>query len=198
MAVTSVGAIYSFVLQQVLHFPLKYVSLIVVGHVLFAILATTVGLQALSERVGARASMALAALLLAVAALVLTLLAPPFLGARGLPVVVVSTATYALGYSLITPNQIFVLTESVPREQVGRFLGLSMTVGAIGRAIGPAIGVYVFVSVGWRGAHYFAAALDLVMALFYGLDARRVPFVPKPQAAGAAGAPAAADSNAMC
>jgi len=70
--------------------------------------------------------------------------------ARELWVLVAARAAQGLGAAVMMALAMAVITDAVPRERVGRAMGLLGTMSAIGTALGPPLGGALVASLGWQ------------------------------------------------
>lgn len=77
------------------------------------------------------------------------------------PLLLVTLMPLAVGLSLATPTLNSLLTQESPAEGFGRVLGISQSVAALARVLGPLVGGFVFSALGVPAPLLLAAALLL-------------------------------------
>lgn len=70
--------------------------------------------------------------------------------APDLPVLIGARVIQALGAAMLQANSVALITEAMPRRQLGRALGVQGTAQALGLALGPMIGGLLLAVAGWR------------------------------------------------
>jgi MFS family permease len=70
--------------------------------------------------------------------------------APSLPVLITARVLQALGAAMIQANSVALITEAVPRPELGRAIGIQGTAQALGLALGPAVGGALLAAGGWR------------------------------------------------
>ena len=70
--------------------------------------------------------------------------------APSLPVLVAARAVQALGGAMLQANSVALITAAVPREKLGRAIGVQATAQALGLAIGPTVGGLLISWLDWR------------------------------------------------
>ncbi|HEV2148642.1 MAG TPA: MFS transporter, partial [Longimicrobiaceae bacterium] len=89
-----------------------------------------------------------------------------------LPLLALALAAFAFGHGTLTPAlSALVSHAATPREQ-GRLLGVSQSLSAAGRVLGPVLGGVVFARMG-IGAPYLAGAGLSLLAVLVLLGSRR-------------------------
>jgi len=69
------------------------------------------------------------------------------------------------GAAMMMAAALALVSETVPREKMGRAMGLLGTTSAVGTAMGPSIGGILISEFGWRSVFFFTVPLG-VLALF--------------------------------
>jgi MFS family permease len=70
--------------------------------------------------------------------------------APSLPVLIAARVLQALGAAMLQANSVALITEAMPRSQLGRAIGIQGTAQALGLAFGPAVGGALLALGGWR------------------------------------------------
>jgi EmrB/QacA subfamily drug resistance transporter len=70
--------------------------------------------------------------------------------APDLPMLVGARAVQAIGAAMLQANSVAIITAAVPREKLGRAIGVQATAQALGLAIGPSVGGVLIAWLGWR------------------------------------------------
>jgi MFS family permease len=70
--------------------------------------------------------------------------------ATSLPVLIAARVLQAVGAAMIQANSVALITEAVPRRQLGQAIGIQGTAQALGLAFGPAVGGVLLAAGGWR------------------------------------------------
>ncbi len=96
-----------------------------------------------------------------------------------------AVAPLAIGLSLATPTLNSLLTRESPTEEYGRVLGLSQSVAALARVLGPLAAGFAFDYIGVPAPFLLAAALLLASSVA-ALSLRQRPLQTSPTAASAA------------
>lgn len=132
----------------------------------------------LADRVGKRALTVAGALAMAAAALGSLLAGSPgaFLTARVL---------HGLGFACCSLSLSTWISELLPRERVASGMGLYGMMTAIGMAVGPAAGVFLYHRAGYACAFALSAALSAGLAFLAWCVRDRGLSLPAPQSAGA-------------
>ncbi|MCP2313741.1 MFS transporter [Kitasatospora paracochleata] len=140
---------------------------------LLAVTTLVVGAGRLGDLIGRR-RLLLGGLLVFTAASALCGLAP------GLGTLVAARAVQGLGAAVMTALTLAFVGDTVPRERIGRAMGLLGTVSAIGTALGPSLGGVLITGFGWRAVFLAAVPLGALTLL---LAHRHLP-ADRPAAAG--------------
>jgi EmrB/QacA subfamily drug resistance transporter len=147
--------------------------------VLAYLLATTtlvVGAGRLGDVVGRR-RLLLIGLALFAAASVLCGVAP------GLWLLIAARAAQGLGAAILMALSLAFVGETVPKDKIGRAMGLLGTTSAIGTALGPSLGGVLIAGLGWRAIFFLNVPLAMIALLLAhrALPAdRRVPAMDGP------------------
>ena len=165
LASTGQVSVNAFTMQQVLGAELGLVSIIILVFIVECGLFTVTLLQPISSRFGPRHSCAIGAVSLAVGSLQTAGLASS--GWRAWPLFGLALTTTAFGTVILGANLFTVFTAILPKGQEGSYIGINSTVGALARAIAPAVGVYLFVYVHWWMPYVCGAAISAAMAVLY-------------------------------
>ncbi len=80
----------------------------------------------------------------------------------------------ALGNGLTQPSTSAFISRRAPADRQGGTLGANQSVASLARTFGPALGGWLYTSVGGR-APYVAASIGMVVALALAMELRRVP-----------------------
>ncbi|MFF3019067.1 MFS transporter [Streptomyces sp. NPDC057939] len=140
---------------------------------LLALTTLIVGAGRLGDLVGRR-RLLLGGILLFTAASLLCAAAPT------LGLLIAARAAQGLGAAVMTALAMALVTGSVPKERVGRAMGLLGTTSAIGTALGPSLGGLLISGVGWQALFLVGVPPGLV-ALY--LVRRHLPCDPPRSAA---------------
>lgn len=148
-------------LAQAFHAPFQAVQWIILAYLL-AITTLIVSVGRLGDLVGRRE--------LLLAGIALFTVASLFCGAAPtLGMLIASRALQGLGAAIMMALTIAVVGEAVPRERVGRAMGLLGTMSAIGTTLGPSLGGLLTDAFGWRTIFLINVPLGLVnFVLVYG------------------------------
>jgi EmrB/QacA subfamily drug resistance transporter len=87
----------------------------------------------------------------------------------------------SLGGSLILANSTAIVTDAFPRGELGKALGINTMIIAVGSAIGPVIGGFITVALGWRWIFFFNVPLGVVGTLWAWVQLRETAILPKGQ-----------------
>jgi len=75
---------------------------------------------------------------------------------------IVARAMQALGGAMLQANSVALITAAVPREKLGRAIGVQATAQALGLAIGPAVGGFLIAWLNWRWVFWVNVPFGLV------------------------------------
>jgi MFS family permease len=81
--------------------------------------------------------------------------------------------------SLVAATNMAILTENVPRERLGRAMGLNIGAVYVGLAAGPFVGGTITTSLGWRWVFALSGLLSLVAAAMAVVGVPRRPAWPR-------------------
>jgi EmrB/QacA subfamily drug resistance transporter len=70
----------------------------------------------------------------------------------------------AVGAALLQANSVAIITAAVDRPSLGRAIGIQGAAQAVGLAVGPSVGGFLIVSLGWRWVFYIAVPFGLIGA----------------------------------
>jgi EmrB/QacA subfamily drug resistance transporter len=87
----------------------------------------------------------------------------------------------SLGGSLIMANSTAIVTDAFPKGELGKALGINTMIIAVGSAIGPVIGGFVTVALGWRWIFFLNVPLGVIGTLWAWIQLRETAILPKGQ-----------------
>jgi EmrB/QacA subfamily drug resistance transporter len=90
-------------------------------------------------------------------------------------VLIAARVVQAIGGSLIVANGSAIITDAFPREDLGKALGISGSVVAIGTTVGPSLGGFIVQQASWPWVFFVSVPLGLITAAMAGL------VLPKPR-----------------
>lgn len=138
---TSIANVALPTLALAFHAPFQQVQWVVLAYLL-AITTAIVSVGALGDLIGRR-RLLLAGLALFSCASVLCALAPT------LAFLIASRAAQGLGAAIMMALTMALVAEAVPREKVGRAMGLLGSMSALGTALGPSLGGFLIAGFAW-------------------------------------------------
>src|SRR5579884_3606999 len=71
----------------------------------------------------------------------------------------------AVGAALLQSNSVAIITAAVDRRSLGRAIGVQGAAQAVGLAVGPSVGGFLIVALGWRWVFYIAVPFGLLGTL---------------------------------
>src|SRR5579859_1373299 len=82
--------------------------------------------------------------------------------APNLGTLVAARAVQALGGAMLQANSVALITAAVPREKLGRAIGVQATAQALGLALGPMLGGFLIAWLGWRWVFWVNVPIGLI------------------------------------
>jgi EmrB/QacA subfamily drug resistance transporter len=90
--------------------------------------------------------------------------------APDLPILITARIIQAFGAAMLQANSVALIVEAVPRDKLGRAIGIQGAAQAVGLALGPAVGGLLIALSGWRLIFYVnvpAGLLGLALGWFF-------------------------------
>ncbi|MDB5053560.1 MAG: family efflux transporter permease subunit [Bacilli bacterium] len=82
--------------------------------------------------------------------------------ASSAPLLIILRILQGVGGAMVMANSTAIVADAFPKKELGRALGLNITVVAVGQIIGPVLGGWLTITYGWQWTFWFNVPLGII------------------------------------